>query len=80
MEVIGGSYRSTVGIGMQLFFAVGFMSLPGIAYFIREWNYLQLAISLPALITIIYFWYSPSKLKISSKLYLWLPILRTLYI
>ncbi|XP_069189978.1 organic cation transporter protein isoform X2 [Procambarus clarkii] len=42
--------RSIVGILLSVPFALGFMLLPGIAYFVRDWRHLHLAISLPVIL------------------------------
>jgi OCT family organic cation transporter-like MFS transporter 4/5 len=56
MELIGGSYRSTIGIAMNGYFSVGFAILPAVAYYVRPWRQLQLALSVPSLLTILYWW------------------------
>ncbi|CAD5114786.1 DgyrCDS3828 [Dimorphilus gyrociliatus] len=49
MELIGPIYRESAGILYQFFFSIGFMILPGIAYFIRQVERLQLTLSLSIL-------------------------------
>lgn len=58
-EVSGRKSRAFLGLQYMVPFSVGFMALPGIAYFIREWFWLQLAISIPNLVLLIYFWFLP---------------------
>lgn len=57
MELVGPSRRflstSTAGV----FFSIGDIILGGLAYWIRDYRHLQLAISLPAIIFIAYYWY-----------------------
>ena len=57
METVGGKGRTTMGMLYQCFFAVGFMLLPGIAYFVNEWRILQLCISVPSAILLLYYWW-----------------------
>lgn len=57
MESVGPEGRTTMGMLYQGFFAVGFMLLPGIAYFVNEWRYLQLAISVPSALLLLYYWW-----------------------
>lgn len=57
IEFIGAKYRTFVGIMIETPFALGEAMTGVLAYFIRDWRYLQLAITLPALLLISYKWY-----------------------
>ncbi|XP_027585329.1 solute carrier family 22 member 3 [Pipra filicauda] len=57
-EIVGSDQR-IVGIVIQIFFTLGIMILPGIAYLIPTWQGLQLAISLPNFIFLLYYWVVP---------------------
>ncbi|XP_072021112.1 organic cation transporter protein-like isoform X2 [Amphiura filiformis] len=46
-EIVGPSKRPMAGNVIWLFFAVGYMLIAILAYFIREWRHLQLVISVP---------------------------------
>ncbi|XP_072020229.1 organic cation transporter protein-like [Amphiura filiformis] len=46
-EFVGPQYRACAGTLIPLFFSVGYMTLAVLAYFIRDWRDLQLAISVP---------------------------------
>ncbi|GLV31845.1 uncharacterized protein CBL_07605 [Carabus blaptoides fortunei] len=59
VEIVGRKYRSTLGILFQLCYYVGHAALGGIAYFLRDWHYLQLTISIPALLLVTYYWILP---------------------
>lgn len=56
MELVGPSRRVVAGAATGIFFAIGQIILGTMAYFIRDYQQLQLAISLPALIFIGYWW------------------------
>ncbi|KAI8518746.1 hypothetical protein Bbelb_047630 [Branchiostoma belcheri] len=58
-EFVGPGERVKVGVFRPMFFAVGEIIFAGIAYGIRDWRMLQLAISLPNLLYIPYFWWCP---------------------
>ncbi|XP_035683851.1 organic cation transporter protein-like isoform X1 [Branchiostoma floridae] len=58
-EFVGPSERVKVGVLRPEFYAVGGMIMAGIAYGIRDWRLLQLAISLPNLLYIPYYWWCP---------------------
>lgn len=51
MEVFGTQYRAIAGGLYWLFWAVGFSILPGISYFIRDFQKLQIALAAPMLST-----------------------------
>ncbi|KAK8387397.1 hypothetical protein O3P69_018173 [Scylla paramamosain] len=59
METVGPEGRTTMGMLYQCFFAVGFMLLPGIAYFVNNWRNLQLCISIPSILLLLYYWVLP---------------------
>ncbi|VDK57122.1 unnamed protein product [Anisakis simplex] len=56
MELVGPSKRKLAGVISGAFFAFGQVILGTLAYFIRSYQYLQLAISLPAIIFFSYWW------------------------
>lgn len=58
-ELVGSKQRRIVGIVVQMFFTLGVMIIPGIAYVIPTWQGLQLAISLPNFLFLLYYWFIP---------------------
>ncbi|XP_037376587.1 solute carrier family 22 member 3 isoform X2 [Talpa occidentalis] len=58
-EIVGSKQRRIVGIVIQMFFTLGIIILPGIAYFIPNWQGIQLAITLPNFLFLLYFWAVP---------------------
>lgn len=62
MELVGPRQRLLSTSIAGIFFAVGEIILGGLAYCIRDYRYLQLAISLPAIIFIVYYWYGDNAL------------------
>nr|XP_032803461.1 solute carrier family 22 member 3-like isoform X1 [Petromyzon marinus] len=58
-EFVGSSQRKVVHMVMQMFFSFGVIIMPGIAYYLRTWRYLQLAFTLPNAIFITYYWLLP---------------------
>jgi len=58
-EICGPKYRTYFGILTQFPFGIGAALLPLIAYFIRDWQNLQLAISLPCVLLALYYWFVP---------------------
>ncbi|KAM6354819.1 solute carrier family 22 member 3 [Podargus strigoides] len=57
-EIVGSDQR-IIGIVIQIFFTLGIMILPGIAYLIPTWQGIQLAISLPNFLFLLYYWVVP---------------------
>uniref|UniRef100_UPI0037E705D4 solute carrier family 22 member 2-like n=1 Tax=Semicossyphus pulcher TaxID=241346 RepID=UPI0037E705D4 len=58
-EIVGVEYRRTVGILFQMFFSVGTLILPLLAYFITDWRWLQVLISAPYIFFLSYYWFIP---------------------
>ncbi|XP_072550580.1 organic cation transporter protein [Salminus brasiliensis] len=58
-EWTGPKHRMLAGIITDYFFGVGYILLAGVAYLIRDWRKLQLAISAPGFIFIFYIWVLP---------------------
>lgn len=56
MEIVGPSKRVWTGVMVQVFFAIGMTILSGVAYFIRDWHTLELAMAVPVGIFLIYWW------------------------
>nr|8ET6_A Chain A, OCT1 [Homo sapiens]8ET7_A Chain A, OCT1 [Homo sapiens]8ET8_A Chain A, OCT1 [Homo sapiens] len=58
-EFVGSGYRRTVAILYQMAFTVGLVLLSGVAYAIPHWRWLQLAVSLPTFLFLLYYWCVP---------------------
>ncbi|XP_041951297.1 solute carrier family 22 member 2 [Alosa sapidissima] len=58
-ELVGVEYRRTVGVLYQMFFSVGILILPLIAYFITDWRWLQVVITVPYIVFLSYYWFIP---------------------
>lgn len=59
MELVGIRYREIISVMFHIPFNLGHLTLPLFAYFIRDWKYLQLALSLPSIVLISYYWLVP---------------------
>lgn len=59
MEIIGADWRALMGTLCQMPYPIGLMILSGIAYLEHHWRHLQLAISLPALLMLTFWWFLP---------------------
>ncbi|CAJ1077937.1 solute carrier family 22 member 2-like [Xyrichtys novacula] len=58
-EIVGVEYRRTVGILFQMFFSVGNLILPLLAYFVTDWRWLQVVICAPYIFFLFYYWFIP---------------------
>nr|XP_020664711.1 solute carrier family 22 member 3 isoform X1 [Pogona vitticeps] len=58
-EIVGSDERRIVGIVIQVFFTIGVIILPGIAYLIPTWQWIQLATTLPNFFFLLYYWLIP---------------------
>lgn len=63
MEMVGPSYRLFAGVAVQMFFSFGYIALAGFAYFFADWRELQIAITLPGLVFMCYYWIIPESAR-----------------
>ncbi|XP_072218912.1 solute carrier family 22 member 13 isoform X2 [Leuresthes tenuis] len=62
-EWTGLKQRMLAGIITDYFFGFGYILLAGVAYLIRDWRKLQLAISAPGFLFIVYIWILPKSAR-----------------
>ncbi|XP_045915846.1 solute carrier family 22 member 2-like [Micropterus dolomieu] len=58
-EIVGVEFRRTVGIIYQMFFSIGILILPLLAYYITDWRWLQVVITVPYILCLSYYWFIP---------------------
>ncbi|XP_063223494.1 organic cation transporter protein-like isoform X2 [Bacillus rossius redtenbacheri] len=63
MEMVGPRKRLHVGVICQFFFTGGYMLTALFAYFIRDWRMLQVALSLPGVLFLSYWWFVPESAR-----------------
>lgn len=59
VEFVGPSKRVMTGIPIHMFFAVGLVYLAGVGALVRHWQYLQLAVAVPCIVYVFYWWIIP---------------------
>ncbi|XP_033740119.1 organic cation transporter protein-like [Pecten maximus] len=59
VEMVGPSKRGVAGIPIHMFFATGLCYLSGAGYFLRNWQYIQLAVGIPCVFYLFYWWFIP---------------------
>ncbi|XP_062407014.1 organic cation transporter protein [Sardina pilchardus] len=62
-EWTGLKHRMLAGIITDYFFGFGYILLAGVAYLIRDWRHLQLAISAPGFLFVFYIWVLPKSAR-----------------
>lgn len=56
MELIGKQYRIYAGVATAFTFAFGYLILAGVSYWLKDWKYTQIAISIPSFLFLSYYW------------------------
>lgn len=56
MEIIQIGHRTAGGIVNNIFVSIGFSSLSLLAYLVRDWRHLMLAVSLPGMPLLLCWW------------------------
>ncbi|KAL0112549.1 hypothetical protein PUN28_012100 [Cardiocondyla obscurior] len=59
MEIVGTKWRAAITVLYQIPFSLGHMSLAGLAFWFRHWQQLQIAITLPSIVLLSYWWIVP---------------------
>lgn len=59
MEIVGAQWRAAITVLYQIPFSLGQMSLAGLAFLFRHWQHLQIAITVPSVILLGYWWVVP---------------------
>ena len=57
MELFPPHHRTMAGVAAEVFWAIGLILLAVCCYFVQHWRHVQLAISIPTLVTLLYIWW-----------------------
>ncbi|XP_013792773.2 organic cation transporter protein-like isoform X1 [Limulus polyphemus] len=63
LESVSVKYRNILPLCSEFGWALGFITLPAIAWFVGDWSNLQLAITIPWIVLVIYWWFLPESLR-----------------
>lgn len=63
MEMVGPSMRLFAGVVAMMFFSLGYMLTAAFAYFITDWRWLQIALTLPGVLFLCYYWFIPESAR-----------------
>ncbi|KAF5290280.1 hypothetical protein FQR65_LT11614 [Abscondita terminalis] len=66
MEMVGPKSRIIVGVVYPMFFSSGYMLIALFAYFIKEWRYLQISLSLPGVAFFCYWWSVSASINLNT--------------
>lgn len=61
--MFGKELRMQAGVTFMMFFSCGYMLMGVIAFFITDWRLYQIAITLPGLIFLTYWWFIPESVR-----------------
>ncbi|XP_043281642.1 organic cation transporter protein-like isoform X2 [Venturia canescens] len=59
MEIVGIEWRATLSVLFHIPFLLGYLSNPLVSYLTRSWKSFQLAVSLPPILLLSYYWIIP---------------------
>ncbi|CRK91512.1 CLUMA_CG005173, isoform A [Clunio marinus] len=63
LEMVGKQYRPHAGTVIMMFFSLGYILLGLLAYFIHDWRWLQVALTLPGILFLSYWWIIPESTR-----------------
>ncbi|XP_043286002.1 organic cation transporter protein [Venturia canescens] len=63
LEMVGPSKRLVAGVGCQLFFTTGYILTAAFAALIKDWRMLQIAITVPSFVFLVYWWIIPESAR-----------------
>ncbi|XP_060073610.1 organic cation transporter protein-like [Ylistrum balloti] len=61
-EVFPARYRALPSVGINCFWGIGLIFLAIFGYFVRDWRHLQLLISIPNFLTVMYYFFLPESI------------------
>lgn len=63
MEMVGPTYRLFAGVAVMMFFSFGYIVTAAFAYYFPDWRHFQIAITLPGLVFMCYYWFIPESAR-----------------
>lgn len=63
IELLGGKWVTIIGVGKGVFWTIGYITTPLLAYYIQDWIYLQSVISVGALSMAVVYFFVPESPK-----------------
>ncbi|KAF5303703.1 hypothetical protein FQR65_LT00847 [Abscondita terminalis] len=63
IEMVGPKDRLKAGVMYPMFFSLGYMLVALFSYFISDWRYLQISLTLPGVLFFCYWWFIPESIR-----------------
>ena len=63
LEMVGAKKRLIAGVVCQMFFSLGYMLTAIISYMIKDWRHLQIALTMPGVAFMCYWWIIPESAR-----------------
>ncbi|XP_018332150.1 organic cation transporter protein isoform X2 [Agrilus planipennis] len=63
LEMVGPTKRMVAGTVCQMFFSTGYMLTAAFAYYITDWRNLQIALTVPGVFFLCYWWFIPESAR-----------------
>lgn len=63
MEMVGPKDRLFAGVIIMMFFSFGYVLTASFAYFITDWRWLQIGLTLPGILFLSYWWFIPESAR-----------------
>ena len=61
--MVGKESRMIAGVIFMMFFSLGFMLMGVLAFFVTDWRFYQIALTIPGLIFLAYWWIIPESTR-----------------
>lgn len=63
LEIVNKESRTYAGIFVMMFFSAGYIILAPLAYYVKDWRWLQVTITLPGVLFLGYWWIIPESAR-----------------
>lgn len=61
--MVGKESRMVAGVIFMMFFSAGYMIMGAFAYFIHDWRWLQVGLTIPGVLFLLYWWFIPESTR-----------------
>src|SRR5690349_10877450 len=61
--MVGKESRMVAGVCFMMFFSAGYMLMGVFAFFIQDWRWLQIGLTIPGVLFLLYWWFIPESTR-----------------